>query len=350
MNLSNQITDNFKGIIDSTLREGWQFSQANFLAEQQLQIFEYLSMIGVEYIELSNPAKKEVFDIISQITRLNRRAKNKSKILAHVRNKCEDVEKALEVGTDGVNILCTADPERITALNLSPDEYLKKLEQNIKLACESKVEVRVSVEDTFNQPDELVHKVLATACRWPILRIGVSDTLGKVFPWQVKNKIKQLRAAFPVDIEVHFHNDLGNAISNSLVALQSGANYVDTSLLGIGERTGITPLGTLLVNLYCLNPQLTHRYHLQFITEAENYVARICQIDVPLNLITNPNSAFAHKAGIHLNALINFGPQKYEPIPPRLIGNKRRLIINSPISGRTNQSQIVDFFNRFGEA
>lgn len=345
-----KITRNFKGIIDSTLREGWQFCQANFSERQLLQVFRYLCMIGVEYVELSNPARKEVFEIVKKVVNLKRKENSKTKILAHVRNKKEDVEKALEAGTDGVNILCTADTERIAALNLSFHEYINQLEKNLEFACRPGLEVRVSVEDTFNQPQELVNRVFAAACNFPILRIGVSDTLGKALPWDVKDKISRLRERFSVDIEVHFHNDLGNAVSNSLSALRAGANWVDTSLLGIGERTGITPLGTFLVNLYCLDTELTRRYNLKVITEAENYLARICRIDFPINLITNPKNAFAHKAGIHLNALINFGPHKYEPIPPGLIGNRRRMITNTLVSGRTTELQVEEFLKRFGDA
>lgn len=117
----------------------------------------------------------------------------------------------------------------------------------------------------------------------------------------------------------------------------------NTSLLGIGERTGITPLSSLLVNLYLLNPEIAKKYNLQYLTPAENYVSQICGIEMPLNLMTNRNNGFAHKAGIHLNAILNFGPHKYELFSPETIGNKRKFIFDSPISGRTNENDVMEF-------
>ncbi len=131
--------------------------------------------------------------------------------------------------------------------------------------------------------------------------------------------------------------------------MRAGANWVDTSLLGIGERTGITPLSALLVNLYNIRKDTISKYNLKFITEAENYVAKVCNIEVPINLITNLFNGFAHKAGIHLNALINFGPSKYEPLPPNLIGNKRQLIIKSIVSGKTDEKDVLDFLRKYGD-
>jgi 2-isopropylmalate synthase len=107
-------------------------------------------------------------------------------------------------------------------------------------------------------------------------------------------------------------------------------------------------LSSLLVNLFVLDPGIAERYDLSLLTEAEGFVARLCGIDMPPHLITNPVNGFAHKAGIHLNALLKFGPQKYEPLPPGVIGNRRNLVIKSPISGRTTEAEIEEFNRRFG--
>lgn len=347
MGYDSEIIKNFKGIIDSTLREGLQFSKANFSIQEQIEIFKYLSKIGVDYIEVSNPVKNEIKEIVKKLVNIKR--ESSVKVLAHIRNRKEDIEKAIESGVDGVNILCTADPERITSLRLTPEEYLKNLEKNILFSKEYGLETRVSAEDFFHQPFELIMEIYALASDLNVERVGVPDTLGKALPWEVERKIEKLRKRFKVDIEVHFHNDFGNSVSNALSALKAGANWVDTSLLGIGERTGITPLSVLLVNLYNINKEKISKYNLKYITGAENYVAKICNIEVPINLITNLSNGFAHKAGIHLNALINFGPQKYEPIPPDLIGNKRKLIIKSIVSGKTTASDLIDFYKKYGD-
>jgi len=345
--MREEIAKNFKGIIDSTLREGLQFAKANFSLEEQIDIFNYLEKIGVDYVEVSNPVKLEIREIIKEL--VERKNKSSPKILAHIRNREEDIEKAIESKVDGVNILCTADPERISSLKLTPNNYLKNLEKNIILAKSQNLEIRVSAEDFFHQPFGLILEIYELASNLNVERIGVPDTLGKALPWDVERRIRELRKRFRIDIEVHFHNDFGNSVSNALSALKAGANWIDTSLLGIGERTGITPLSALLVNLYNIDRDTVKKYNLKFITEAENYVAKVCNVEVPINLITNICNGFAHKAGIHLNALMNFGPHKYEPLPPNLIGNKRKLVIKSIVSGKTDEGDLLNFLRKYGE-
>jgi homocitrate synthase len=137
-------------------------------------------------------------------------------------------------------------------------------------------------------------------------------------------------------------------VSNAFAALEAGAGYISTSLLGIGERTGITPTSSLLVNLYVLAPGLARRYDLGRLTEAENYVARACGIEMPPNLMTNTANGFAHKAGIHLDALMKFGPRKYELLPPGLIGNRRSLVIGTLLSGKTRLLDVEKFQEKYG--
>jgi isopropylmalate/homocitrate/citramalate synthase len=171
--------------------------------------------------------------------------------------------------------------------------------------------------------------------------------LGRAMNSEVYKTIKILRNYFTADFEVHLYNDLGHAVSNALYALQAGANWISTSLLGIGERTDITPLSSLLVNLYILDSRISKRYNLQYLTSAENFVSRVCGIEIPLNLMTNRNNGFAHKAGIHLNTLLNFGPQKYELLSPEIIRNRRKLVFNSSISGRTNKIDVMKFKKKY---
>ena len=339
------ILKNFKGIIDSTLREGLQFRKANFTLQEKIQIFEYLVAIGVDYVEVSNPANREIQKKIKALVR-NRKTAT-PKILSHIRNHAKDLNMAEECGVDGVNILCTADSERISSMGMEKSEYLERLEENILHAKESGLEVRVGVEDFFSQPFSRILEIYNLVERLDVDRIGLADTLGRAMNWEVFRLVRALRGRYSLDLEIHLHNDLGHAVSNAITAVQAGANLVDTSLLGIGERTGITPLSSLLVNLYMLNPELVRRYNFKYLTEAETYVSKICNVEMPLNLVTNPVNGFAHKAGIHLDALMKFGPQKYESFSPALIGNKRHLIVRSLVSGKTTEQDVREFEKKY---
>jgi isopropylmalate/homocitrate/citramalate synthase len=96
-----------------------------------------------------------------------------------------------------------------------------------------------------------------------------------------------------------------------------------------------------------IDPELISHYNLSLLTVAENYVSKVCNIEMPINLVTNRVNGFAHKAGIHLDALIKFGPEKYESFSPRLIGNNRNLIINSIVSGKTSYSDVKRFNKKY---
>jgi homocitrate synthase len=346
MNEEIDILKNFKGVIDSTLREGFQFSRANFSRADQKGIFRRLAAIGVDYIEMGNPAKPEIRDLVAAV--IGSRGRRSARVLCHIRNHAADVEAAIACGADGVNVLCTADSERLAGMGLDRESYLENLDRNVHAAKAHGLEVRVGVEDFFGQSEDLGREIHLRAESLGVDRIAVADTLGKFMGWEIADRIRRLRERCRTDLEVHFHNDLGHAVSNALAAVQAGANWVSTSLLGIGERTGITPLSSFLVNMFVLDPGISGRYDLTRLTEAEVFVARLCGIDMPPHLMTNPVNGFAHKAGIHLNAMLKFGPGKYEPVPPGLIGNRRNLVIRSLISGRTTEAEVEEFNRRFG--
>ncbi len=346
MNQEKQISHNFKGIIDTTLREGLQFSGANFTMDEMKRIFEHLSRMRVEYIEVSNPVKNEIRYMINGL--VQSRSGNSPKILAHIRNYERDLERAIECNVDGVNILCSVDPERILAMNMTVQKYKNLLKNNIDSARSHHLEVRVGVEDSINQPFSQCCEIYELAVESGVNRIGVADTLGNSMNWKIYNVIKDLRSRFKTDIEVHFHNDLGHSVSNALAALAAGANWINTSLLGIGERTGITPLSSMLINLHRIDPELISHYNLSLLTVAENYISQVCNIEMPINLATNRVNGFAHKAGVHLDALIKFGPEKYESFSPQLIGNNRNMIINSTVSGKTSCSDVERFNKKYG--
>lgn len=335
----------YKGTIDSTLREGQQYRFANFTQNDQRKIVYMLTQIGVDRIEIGNPVEKKVAENIRHIAQI----KNRPRLLSHIRNRIEDLEAAIRCGIDGVNILCTVDQQRLVHMGYSLHEYLENLRRLILLAQENNLEVRVSVEDYFRCDSRYAIQVYRLAEILKVDRIGVADTLGVAMNWEVEDHISRLRKEFTTEIEVHFHNDLGQANSNAITAIKSGANWVDTTLLGIGERSGITPLSTFFISLYQIDPDIASRYKLHFLTEAENTVASMIGRDVPFNLPTNRENGFAHKAGIHLHALIHIGPNTYEPFSPKVIGNVRHLIHGTTISGKTSKEDIEHFYAKYEE-
>jgi isopropylmalate/homocitrate/citramalate synthase len=129
MTEERNILHHFKGVIDSTLREGFQFSQANFDRDQQRRIFAHLEAIGVDYIEVGNPTQEDIRSMIGALVRRRRAAA--PKVLCHIRNHATDIARSIDCGVDGVNILCTVDRQRVAAMNLTPSAYADRLRANI---------------------------------------------------------------------------------------------------------------------------------------------------------------------------------------------------------------------------
>jgi homocitrate synthase len=135
-----------------------------------------------------------------------------------------------------------------------------------------------------------------------------------------------------LDIEFHGHNDSGCAIANATAALEAGATHIDTTVLGIGERNGITSLGGLVARLYTLNRDYVSKYNLPLLPQIDQLIADYCRLEIPFNNYITGNSAFIHKAGIHAKAVLA-DPDTYEAINPADFGLTREISIGHKLTG-----------------
>jgi homocitrate synthase len=149
----------------------------------------------------------------------------------------------------------------------------------------------------------------------------------------VYDLIRTLRGVVSCDIETHFHNDTGCAIANAYCALEAGATHIDTSVLGIGERNGITPLGGLMARMIVADPEyVKNKYKLHKLKDLENLVAEAVEVNIPFNNYITGFCAFTHKAGIHAKAILN-NPSTYEIINPADFGITRYVHFASRLTG-----------------
>ena len=150
---------------------------------------------------------------------------------------------------------------------------------------------------------------------------------------QVYRTVSALRSMTKADIEFHGHNDSGCAIANSFAALEGGATHIDTSVLGIGERNGITPLGGFIARMYTYNRQIVKgKYRLDRLRKIDEMVAELVGVAVPFNNYVTGITAFTHKAGIHAKAILN-NPETYEILDPRDFGLTRYISIAHKLTG-----------------
>jgi homocitrate synthase len=317
-------------IIESTLREGEQFVGANYSSAQKVEIARALDDFGVDYIELTSPSASPQSEAdVRRIARLGLRAK----ILTHTRCHMDDARRAVDTGVDGVDILFgTSSYLRRFSHGKSIDQIIDTALEVVSFVKSQGCEVRFSSEDSFRSDREDLVRVYQAVDQLGVDRVGLADTVGVATPRQVYDLVSLLRGQVKADIEFHAHNDTGCAIANSLAALEAGASHVDTSVLGIGERNGITPLGGLIARLYTVDRSLVARYRLSALRDLENLVAGIVGIDIPFNNYITGITAFTHKAGVHAKAVLN-NPETYEILDPQDFGLTRYISIAHRLTG-----------------
>ncbi|ROV87894.1 hypothetical protein VMCG_10281 [Cytospora schulzeri] len=318
-------------IIESTLREGEQFANAYFTTDTKIKIAKALDNFGVDYIELTSPAASEQsYADCKAICQLGLKAK----ILTHVRCDMRDAKLAVETGVDGLDIVIgTSKYLREHSHGKDMDYIVKTALEVIEFVKSKGLEVRFSSEDSFRSELVDLLTLYSAVDKIGVNRVGIADTVGCAHPRQVFDLIRTLRNVVGCDIETHFHNDTGCAIANAFCALEAGATHVDTSVLGIGERNGITPLGGFLARMVVTSPDyVKSKYKLHQIKELEDLVADAVEVNTPFNNPITGFCAFTHKAGIHAKAILN-NPSTYEILNPADFGLTRYVHFASRLTG-----------------
>jgi len=317
-------------IIESTLREGEQFVNAFFTTEQKIRIASLLDAFGVEYIEMTTPcASPQSERDCAAIAKLGL----KTKTLTHTRCNLEDVKLAVETGVNGVDVVIgTSSKLRDFSHGRSINQIIDLAQEVFEYLRKQNVEMRFSTEDTLRSDPEDLFQVYEAVDKIGVHRVGIADTVGIGNPRQIYDLVSQLRKRVKADIEFHGHNDTGCAIANALAALEAGATHIDTTILGIGERNGITSLGGLVARIYSVNPEYVAKYQLPLLMHLDQVIARLVNVDIPFNNYITGFSAFTHKAGIHTKAVLN-NPSTYEVLKPEDFGLTRYIHIAHRLTG-----------------
>jgi homocitrate synthase len=247
-------------IIDTTLREGAQTSLLHdhykyfFNQVDKMEIVRALIIYGVKFIELFapivSPRERDDLAAIQAVRDELLTQKGYTFLLAHVRCHPADIESAIAAGFDGLNLYMG------TSIHARSNGHGKDLDEVVCQArsCIEQVRrdyphlvLRFSGEDAFRTREEdlfCVYDEIAPL----VSRLGTPDTVGVATPAMIVRRVQALRQRYPnVDLEGHFHDDRGFALVNALEAAKSGMRYIQTTLLGIGERSGITSMTALLL-------------------------------------------------------------------------------------------------------
>lgn len=214
-------------------------------------------------------------------------------------------------------------------------DSLRKTPSDLILwTCSVSTALYVSKEKRIKQVTiECEANVIIQVDKVGVNRVGIADTVGCATPRQVYDLVRTLRGVVHCDIETHFHNDTGCAIANAYCALEAGATHIDTSVIGIGERNGITPLGGLMARMIVADRDyVLSKYNLKKLKEIEDLVADSVEVNIPFNNYITGFCAFTHKAGIHAKAILN-NPSTYEIVNPADFGMSRYVHFASRLTG-----------------
>ena len=247
-------------IIDTTLREGSQSSLLHdhykyfFTREDKMEIARALILYGVKFIELFapivSPREKDDFAAIKSVRDELIMQKGYTFLLAHVRTHPADVESAIAAGADGLNFyIGLSDVSRSYNHGKDFGDIISRARELLEDVRRNHPELilRFSGEDAFRTPEPNLFRVYDEIAPL-VVRFGTPDTVGVATPTAVRERVQLLRQRYPhVDLEGHFHDDRGFGLVNALEAVNAGMRYINTTLLGVGERSGITSMTALNV-------------------------------------------------------------------------------------------------------
>ncbi|MFP5212110.1 MAG: 2-isopropylmalate synthase [Acidobacteriota bacterium] len=328
-------------IFDTTLRDGEQVPGAKLNKKQKLEIAQQLAKMGVDVIEAGFPCSSP--EDLQAVKAIAEQVKGPS-IAGLARAVQQDIDLAWEavqgaerprihvfLGSSDIHLQKKLKRDRSSALQMAVDavKYAKKY-------CH---DVEFSTEDGSRTDFEYLCRIIDATIQAGATVINVPDTVGYAVPDEYGDLIRRLREGVPaldkVILSVHCHNDLGLAVANSLAAIKNGANQVECTMNGVGERAGNASLEEIVMILKTRSN--SYPAHTDIKTEeiyrTSRMVSRLMNVPVQPNKAIVGSNAFAHSSGIHQDGILK-DRSTYEIIKPEDVGIRQHKIVLTARSGR----------------
>ena len=336
-------------LFDTTLRDGQQTPGIDFSVDDKIAVAQMLDTFGIDYVEGGYPGANP-----TDTAFLSKKRTAQASFVAFGMTRRPGVSTSndpglatlLQAKSDAICFVAKSSQYQVrVALGCTDEENLESISASVEAARAAGKEAMVDCEHFFD--GFKANRDYALACaktafdagaRWVVL----CDTNGGTQPGEVREIVRQVIAAgIPGDhLGIHAHDDTGQAVANSLAAVDAGVRQIQGTLNGIGERCGNANLVTIIPTLV-LKPAFADRFETGISREALAGIARLSRsFDELLNRAPEPQapyvglSAFATKAGIHASALLK-EPQTYEHVPPEAVGNARRVMVSDQ-GGKSN--------------
>lgn len=343
-------------LYDTTLRDGTQREGISLSLDDKLKIAKKLDEFGIDYIEGgwpgSNPKDVEFFQRVPSLNLQHAKvtAFGSTRRKGIRPDQDENLALLIEANTPVITLVGKSWDLHVTdVLVTTMEENLAMIGESVAYCKKFRKEVVYDAEhffDGYKANPEYATATLKAAAINGADSVVLCDTNGGTLPWEIEEIVTQVRQELgtAVQIGIHTHDDGECAVANSLAAVRCGAVQVQGTINGYGERVANANLCSIIPDLQIkMGYDCVSNEQLRSLTDLSRYVAEVANLELDDHQPFVGKSAFAHKGGIHVAAMLK-NPLSYQHMEPTLIGNQQRSVV-SELSGRGN---LVDKANQFG--
>ncbi|MDP2181307.1 MAG: homocitrate synthase [Actinomycetota bacterium] len=324
---------------DTTLRDGEQTAGVVFANQEKIRIAKLLDEIGVHQIEAGIPAMGgDERDTIEEIAHLGLKAS----VLGWNRANIDDIKTSIDCGVDAVAIsLATSDIHIETKLMKDRAWVIKSMQEAVAFAKSHGVYVSVNAEDASRTEMAFLIEYAEAARAEGADRIRFCDTIGIMEPFRTFTAIRTLKENVDIDIEMHTHNDFGMAVANAIAGIRGGANWVNVTVAGLGERAGNAALEEVVMALKYVE-ELEVEMDTSRFREIAEYVMKAAGRKIPIWKSVIGSNMFAHESGIHADGVIK-NPKTYEVFSPAEVGLERQIVIGKHSGSKSIEMKFAEY-------
>jgi 2-isopropylmalate synthase len=326
-------------IFDTTLRDGEQSPGFSMNQDEKLRLALQLERLQADVIEAGFPIASE--GDFNTVREISKQIKN-STVAALCRTTTKDIDRAAASVEPAAKprihtFIATSDIHMKYKLKKSREEVLESAVNAVEHAKKFCDEVEFSAEDATRSDPEFLYQIFEAVIEAGAQVINVPDTVGYAMPWEFGNLIKNIRENVPnidrVTLSVHCHNDLGVGVANSLIGMRNGADQIECTINGIGERAGNASLEEIVMAIATRDTDRKTNIVTEELVPASKLLSEITGHKVQPNKAIVGDNAFAHEAGIHQHGVLN-NPMTYEIMTPKSVGLESNKIVLGKHSGR----------------
>ncbi|WP_223069620.1 citramalate synthase [Paenibacillus caui] len=332
-------------IFDTTLRDGTQGEGISLSADDKLKIAKKLDHLGVHYIEGGIPgSNSKDIEFFRRVQELHLNAKitafGSTRRKDSIAHEDANLNRIIESGVQAATLVGKSwDFHVHTALQTSLEENLAMIADSIAYLKQKGLEVIFDAEhffDGYKHNPEYAVAVMKKASEAGADWLVMCDTNGGSMPGEVQSIVSSLKEQLgDVQLGIHTHNDCELAVANAISAVQAGARQIQGTMNGYGERCGNANLCSVIPNLQLkLGYEVIGDEKLSQLANTARYISEIANVHLPNNQPYVGSSAFAHKGGIHVSAILR-DSRTYEHVAPESVGNKQRVLV-SELAGQSN--------------